>query len=62
MELSKSAYYYRPHMTPEEQQFEEELTKRIEEIATELTITLLRERRTALIAAAVTGKIVLLKK
>ena len=30
--------------------------------ATELTITLLRERRTALIAAAVTGKIVLLKK
>lgn len=35
MELSKSVYYYRPHMRPEEQQFEEELTKRIEEIADE---------------------------
>jgi transposase InsO family protein len=33
MELSKSVYYYRPHTTPEEQRFEEELTKRIEEIA-----------------------------
>jgi len=35
MELPKSTYYYRPHMTPEEQQFEEKLTKRIEEIAAE---------------------------
>ena len=35
MEIAKSTYYYRQHKTPEEKQYEENLTKRIEEIADE---------------------------
>lgn len=35
MEISKSTFYYRRHTTPEEQQFEENLTKRIEALADE---------------------------
>lgn len=35
MEMPKSTYYYRQHKTPEEQKYEENLTKRIEEIAEE---------------------------
>lgn len=35
MEIPKSTFYYKKHKTPEEQQYEEKLTKRIEEIADE---------------------------